>query len=103
MNRIDVLALAADCVTRDRAAQHGDAARNFGLIARYWTAHLGYPVTAQDVPVMMTLLKLARIKSGSGNADSGSGNADNWVDGCGYLALGGELSTSPPVPSGRAE
>ena len=96
MNRIDVLALAADCVTRDRAAQHGDAARNFGLIARYWTAHLGYPVTAQDVPVMMTLLKLARIKSGSGNAD-------NWVDGCGYLALGGELSTSPPVPSERAK
>ena len=95
-SRVEILAAASDCVTRDRAETHGDAARNFELIARYWSAHLGYPVTPRDVPVMMALLKIARIK---GNA----GNADNWVDGCGYLALGGELSTSPPVPSERAK
>jgi len=33
---------------------------------------------------MMTLLKIARLKSGSDNVD-------NWVDACGYLACGGEL------------
>jgi hypothetical protein len=33
---------------------------------------------------MMTLLKIARLRS---NAP----NFDNWVDGCGYLACGGEL------------
>jgi hypothetical protein len=32
----------------------------------------------------MTLLKLARIKSNPRHQD-------NWVDGCGYLACGGEL------------
>ena len=37
-----------------------------------------------DVAVMMTLLKLARIKSNPRHQD-------NWVDGCGYLACGGEL------------
>jgi hypothetical protein len=42
-------------------------------------------ITAHDVAVMMTLLKLARIKSNHANPD-------NWVDGCGYMACGGELA-----------
>jgi hypothetical protein len=58
---------------------------NFQCIADYWAVHLGTEVTATDVAVMMTLLKVARIKS---NAK----NSDNWVDGCGYLACGGELA-----------
>ena len=54
-------------------------------IAKYWSTHLGVPVTALDVSVMMTLLKLARIKNGNDNLD-------NYIDGAGYLACGGELS-----------
>jgi hypothetical protein len=88
MNRREILETATDYVTQDRAATHGDAERNFDLIARYWSTHLDHEISATDVAVMMTLLKIARIK---GNA----GNADNWVDGCGYLACGGELSTAP--------
>ena len=85
MDRSAILDTAKGYVTKDRAATHGDAERNFGLIAAYWAAHLDHPVTASDVAVMMTLLKLARIKSNPANGD-------NWIDGCGYLACGGEIA-----------
>lgn len=88
MNRAEILATATQYVTKDRAGTHGDAERNFETIAAYWSIHLGRPLGASDVAVMMTLLKIARIRSNAGNAD-------NWVDGCGYLACGGEISTSP--------
>jgi hypothetical protein len=86
MQRDKILQTAADYVTVDRAATHGDAERNFGLIAAYWSAHLDVAVSAADVAVMMTLLKLARLKSNIGNLE-------NWIDGCGYLACGGEIAT----------
>ena len=41
---------------------------------------------AADVAVLMTLFKLARLKANPGNLE-------NWTDGCGYLACGGELAT----------
>ena len=85
MNRADILDTAKEYVTKDRAATHGDAERNFGLIAAYWSAHLNKNIKPHDVAVMMTLLKLARAR---GNP----GHADNWIDGCGYLALGGEAA-----------
>jgi hypothetical protein len=92
MNRAEILATATQYVTKDRAATHGDAERNFEMIAAYWSTHLGVEILPADVAVMMTLLKIARI-------GSNARNADNWVDGCGYLACGGEISTS----SERAE
>lgn len=85
MDRSKILDTAKEYVTNDRAATHGDARRNFGLIAAYWSAHLNANVSASDVAVMMTLLKLARLKSNVGNLD-------NWIDGCGFLALGGEIA-----------
>ena len=86
MTRSEILDLAKTYVTQDRAATHGNAERNFGLIAAYWSAHLDADVSAADVAVMMTLLKLARLKSNIGNLE-------NWTDGCGYLACGGEIAT----------
>lgn len=85
MNRADILDTAKEYVTKDRAATHGDAERNFGLIAAYWSAHLNRNISPHDVAVMMTLLKLARAKSNPKHVD-------NWIDGCGYLALGGEAA-----------
>ena len=85
MNRADILDTAKEYVTKDRAATHGDAERNFGLIAAYWSAHLNKNIKPHDVAVMMTLMKLARAKSNPKHAD-------NWIDGCGYLALGGEAA-----------
>ena len=86
MNRSEILAEADRCITVDRAATHGDAERNFGTIAAYWSAHLDHPVAAIDVAVMMTLMKCARIKSNPEHLDS-------WVDAAGYLACGGEIAT----------
>ena len=86
MKRGQILDTAKEYVTNDRAATHGDAESNFGLIAAFWSAHLDHPVTAADVAVMMTLMKLARIKANPAHLDS-------WVDGCGYLACGGEIAT----------
>jgi len=83
--RASILRTAEKYVTADRATQHGKMEDNFATIAAYWSEHLGINVTAIDVSVMMTLLKIARLKSGSSNVD-------NWVDGCGYLACGGELA-----------
>lgn len=86
MNRSEILDTAKEYVTKDRAATHGDAENNFGLIAAYWSAHLNKNITAHDVAVMMTLMKLARAKANPKHAD-------NWIDGCGYLACGGEIAT----------
>lgn len=86
MNRSEILDTAKEYVTKDRAATHGDAESNFGLIAAYWSAHLNKNITAHDVAVMMTLMKLARAKANPKHAD-------NWIDGCGYLACGGEIAT----------
>ena len=89
VTRADVLDTAKAYVTKDRAADHGDMEDNFTLIADYWSLHLDTPVYSDDVAVMMTLLKLARIKS---NRE----HCDNWVDGAGYLACGAELVAKRP-------
>jgi|TARA_R110000787_G_scaffold96826_1_gene200367 hypothetical protein len=83
--RSTVLQTAKEYVTKDRPAEYGDVEENFRTIADYWSTHLAVDVTSIDVSIMMTLLKIARLKSNSQNIDS-------WVDGCGYLALGAELS-----------
>ena len=83
--RADILDVAKEYVTKDRAADHGDMEDNFLTIAAYWNTHLGIHVIGpQDVAVMMTLLKLARIKQNEKHLD-------NWIDACGYMACGGEI------------
>ena len=91
MKRAEILDTAREYVTKDRAATHGEAEDNFRRIAALWNAYLEpeAPITATDVAVMMTLLKIARISSNETNAD-------NWVDGAGYLACGGEIATARP-------
>jgi len=84
MDRSEILDTAKKYVTKDRAADHGDMEDNFTLIAKYWSLHLDMTVEAYDVAAMMTMLKLARLKSNPQNSE-------NWVDGCGYLACGGEI------------
>ena len=85
LRRAEILRTAEKYVTQDRAAEHGDMEDNFTAIALYWSVHLGTVVTAIDVAAMMALLKVARIKNSPDNED-------NWVDACGYLACGGELT-----------
>ena len=86
MNRSEILDTAKEYITKDRADTHGDAESNFGLIAAYWSAHLNRNISAHDVAVMMTLMKLARMKSNPAHVDSA-------VDAAGYSALAGEIGT----------
>lgn len=84
-SRAKVLDTAKGYVTKDRAADHGDMEDNFRTIASYWNTHLGIDfIEPQDVAVMMTMLKLARIRQNENHLD-------NWVDACGYMACGGEI------------
>ena len=86
-DRAKVLDTAKGYVTKDRAADHGDMEDNFRTIASYWNTHLGLIegfIEPHDVAVMMTLLKVARIKQNEKHLD-------NWVDACGYMACGGEI------------
>jgi hypothetical protein len=87
MNRSELLDTAKEYVTKDRQATHGNMEDNFGTIAKYWSIHLGIHIDSEDVAAMMTLLKMARIKSNKKHPD-------NWIDGIGYLACGGEIATS---------
>lgn len=86
MNRAEILEQAKTCVCGHREQDYGSPENNFGLIGRLWTAYLDTLVTAQDVAMMMSLFKIARIKTGTGTADS-------FVDLAGYAACGGEIAT----------
>jgi len=84
MNRSDVLETAGNLINGDRQEDYGDAADNFSAIAAAWTLYLSKPITAHDVAMMMTLLKVMRIKNGKPKSDS-------YVDCAGYIALACEL------------
>lgn len=92
MKRAEILDAAKACVCGQREQDYGRPEDNFARIAGLWNAYLGdsvreEPISAQDVAMMMALLKIARIKSGTGTDDS-------FVDLAGYAACGGEISAS---------
>lgn len=90
MQRAEILDTAKHYCMVDRAATHGNAEANFGLISAYWSAHLDTDVTPADVAVMMSLLKLARMRSNPTHVDSA-------IDAAAYAALAGELATERDV------
>ena len=83
--RAEILDAAKKIVTGDREKQYGKPEDNFAVIAEFWTTYIGNPISSEDVAIMMALLKIARIRSGNYKADS-------FIDGVGYLSLGGEIS-----------
>ncbi len=85
MNRSDILAQADELITETRAAQHGDAHKQYTLIADRWSNLLGMPVSAEEAILMMIDLKLVRTLNSPRNAD-------NWRDIIGYAALGAEIA-----------
>ena len=86
MQRADILATAAEYVTRDRAATHGDAEDSFAELGRVWGARLGVSIAPHRVAIMLADLKSVR-------AWHNPEHIDNWVDGAGYYACGGEIAT----------
>ena len=83
--RAEILDAAKKIVTGDREKQYGKPEDNFAVIAEFWTTYIGHPISSEDVAIMMALLKIARIRSGNYKTDS-------FIDGVGYLSLGGEIS-----------
>jgi hypothetical protein len=92
VNRAEVLDTANQLVTYDRAAEHGDARSNLTAIAGAWQAYLAgrSEVSAADVAAMMAILKVCRARAKPQSTE-------NWIDGAGYLALGGELAPDAPT------
>ncbi len=90
--RAEILETAKTLICADREQQYGAPEKNFAVIASLWTAYLhktigyfGFNLDAEDVALMMALLKVGRIITG-GHSD------DNFVDMTGYVALAGEIS-----------
>lgn len=86
--RTQILRTAESLITGDRANDYDtkdDATGNFNRIAKLWEPILGVEITATDVALCLTQLKVARLIVNPTKEDS-------WVDACGYLALGGEIS-----------
>jgi hypothetical protein len=84
-----VLKEAEEIIYGDREKTYGHPAKNLETIAKMWTAYVNASTdgvlgdlefTAEDVAVMMILLKAARLGNDIGHRDS-------IVDICGYAAL----------------
>ena len=82
-----VLKEAEKCVCGQREQDYGTPEDNFSRIAEFWATYRGVEFSPVDVAIMMALLKIARIANNPGHMD-------NYVDGCGYFCVGGELSAS---------
>lgn len=89
-----VLSEAERCVCGQREQDYGGPEDSFRLIAELWEPYIRERIVSDgtdvciephDVAVMMGLLKVARIASNPKHMD-------NWVDGCGYFACGGEIA-----------
>ena len=65
----DMLIQAANIV-KQRGNNYGKPAENFDRIARLWSAYLGREVSRQDVGMLMSLVKIARLMATPGHEDS---------------------------------
>lgn len=87
MTRSEILQKAEQCVCGQREQDYGSPENNFQVIADLWSAYKDVDFTATDVAMMMALLKIARIRSGTATEDS-------FVDLAGYAACGGEIAAN---------
>ena len=92
MTKEDILKKAKDLISGDRNDTHGDAFQNHAEIAEFWNIFLDKKlqpmasITAEDVALMMVLMKISRNTQGKKN------NLDNFIDMCGYAAIAGEIN-----------
>jgi len=66
--------------------KYGAPEDNLGRIGALWSVYVGKPITAHDVAVMMSLLKIGRIASGVTVSD-------NYVDAVAYMGLADRLKS----------
>lgn len=81
-----ILQTAAELISGDREDTYGSAIKDFTRTGKMWAAILGLTeVTAEEVALCMTALKIGRLCHTPDHQDS-------WIDACGYLALGGDIA-----------
>ena len=83
INRNGILSKAESIINGERQGTYGDAEDSFQTIADMWSAYLNTEISSEDVANM----KVARNSSGVYKDD-------NWIDICGYAALGGEIQAA---------
>ena len=79
-----ILDSAADIVLQDRENMYGSPENSFEMISDLWSAYLDTSISPHDVGIMMVLLKISRIRTGTFNPDS-------YIDIAGYAACAGEI------------
>ena len=72
---------AKNLVMGERAREYGDPTEAHQVIANFWSTYLGHEITPQDVAIMLTLMKISRLKNAPDHEDS-------LVDAISYLAIG---------------
>jgi hypothetical protein len=87
MTREETLIKAQECVCGQREQDYGSPEDNFRTIADLWSVYKRVPFDSADVAMMMALLKIARISTGTATTDS-------FVDLAGYAACGAEIATT---------
>jgi hypothetical protein len=85
MTRAETLDKAKQIVCGQRKNEYGSLEDNFQTIAKLWSAYKNVDFSANDVAMMMALLKIARIRTGTATEDS-------FVDLAGYAACGAEIA-----------
>jgi hypothetical protein len=94
ISKEEILKKAKEIISNDRNVSHGDAFKNHAEIAEFWNIFLDKKlrpmadITADDVAIMMILLKISRHTQGE------KFNLDNFIDMAGYAAIAGEISDS---------
>ena len=83
MKREEVLQTAKKMVCGHREQDYGSPEDNFKAIAALWSGYKHIEFSPVDVSMMMALMKIARISTGTGTDDS-------FVDLAGYAACGAE-------------
>ena len=84
-----ILEKANELIAGDRHKDYGDKVENHNNIAKLWSAYKDIEITAHDVAIMMTLLKIARTKLGEISKDT-------YVDMSAYGAIAGEIKFKKP-------
>lgn len=78
INRNEILSKAKSIINGERQGTYGDAEDSFQTIADMWSAYLNTEISSEDVA----------------RNSSGVYKDDNWIDICGYAALGGEIQAA---------
>lgn len=84
LRRDEILETAKSIINGEREGTYGKAEDSFKTIAALWSGYLNTNISSVDVANLMILMKVARNSTGVYKED-------NWIDICGYAALGGEI------------